>query len=83
MGVVADIKNAGPDRPTGTEASSSTAATCADPVLRVMAADEPYDLDALVSRSGLDARRLLPRFIELELAGLVCRHGGGRFVRPS
>jgi DNA processing protein len=66
-----------------TQASSSATATSADPVLRAMAAGEPYDLDALASRSGLDARRLLPRLIELELAGLVRRHGGGRFVRPS
>ena len=26
--------------------------------------------------------RLLPRLLELELAGLVRRQGGGRFVRP-
>jgi DNA processing protein len=65
------------------EASASAAAVSADPVLRSMAADEPYDLDALASRSGLSARRLLPRLIELELAGLVRRQGGGRFVRPS
>jgi DNA processing protein len=64
-------------------ASSSATAASADPVLRAMIADEPYDLDALASRSGLDARRLLPRLIELELAGLVRRQGGGRFVRPS
>jgi DNA processing protein len=65
------------------ESSSSGTAASADPVLRAMAADQPYDLDALASSSGLDARRLLPRLIELELAGLVRRHGGGRFVRPS
>src|SRR5688572_9221976 len=71
------------DRSNKSEASSSATAGSADPVLRAMAADEPYDLDMLASRSGLDARRLLPRLIELELAGLVRRHGGGRFVRPS
>lgn len=70
-------------RSISTEASSSGTATSADPVLRAMAAGEPYDLDALAIRSGLDVRRLLPRLIELELAGLVRRHGGGRFVRPS
>jgi DNA processing protein len=64
-------------------ASSSPTASSADPVLRAMVSGEPYDLDALAIRSGLDARRLLPRLIELELAGLVRRHGGGRFVRPS
>ena len=71
------------DRSNKSEASCSATAGSADPVLRAMAADEPYDLDMLASRSGLDARRLLPRLIELELAGLVRRHGGGRFVRPS
>ena len=64
-------------------ASSSPTASSADPVLRAMVSGEPYDLDALAIRSGLDARRLLPRLIELELAGLVRRYGGGRFVRPS
>jgi DNA processing protein len=71
------------DHAISAEASSSGTMTSSDPVLRVMTADQPYDLDALASRSGLDARRLLPRLIELELAGRVRRHGGGRFVRPS
>jgi DNA processing protein len=71
------------DRTRLSEVSASGAVVSADPVLRVMAADQPYDLDMLASRSGLDARRLLPRLIELEFAGLVRRHGGGRFVRPS
>ena len=35
-------------------------------------------------RSGLRCHvALLPRLIELELAGLVRRQGGGRFIRPS
>jgi DNA processing protein len=71
------------DRSINPMASSSATVASADPVLRAMVADEPYDLDALASRSGLDARRLLPRLIELELAGLVRRQRGGRFVRPS
>jgi DNA processing protein len=71
------------DRRLNLEASSSPTPSSADPVLRAMVLGEPYDLDALASRSGLDVRRLLPRLIELELAGLVRRHGGGRFVRPS
>jgi DNA processing protein len=70
-------------QPGNSEASSSATAASADPVLRAMAADQAYDLDALASNSGLDARRLLPRLIELELAGLVRRQGGGRFVRSS
>jgi DNA processing protein len=71
------------DRSVSPGASSAPTVSSADPLLRVMISDEPYDLDDLASRSGLDARRLLPRLIELELAGLVRRHGGGRFVRPS
>jgi DNA processing protein len=70
-------------QPANSEASSSATAASEDPVLRAMAADQVYDLDVLASNSGLDARRLLPRLIELELAGLVRRQGGGRFVRSS
>ena len=74
-----------PDRDLhrGSAGSSSTAEGSVDPILRSMAADEAYDLDALARLSGLDARRLLPRLIELELAGLVRREGGGRFVRSA
>ena len=72
-----------PNRPVDGEPSSSKTTRSADPVLRVMEADQAYDLDALAFSSGLDVRRLLPRLVELELAGLVRRHGGGRFVRPS
>ena len=71
------------DRSVCPDVSSSPAPCSADPVLRAMIVGEPYDLDDLASRSGLDARRLLPRLIELELAGLVRRQGAGRFVRPS
>ena len=66
-----------------TEASSSETAGCLDPVLRAMAVEHPYDLDSLALGSGLEIRRLLPRLIELELAGQVRRLGGCRFVRPS
>ena len=72
-----------PNRPVDDGASSSETSRSADPVLRVMEAGQAYDLDALACGSGLDVRRLLPRLIELELAGLVRRQGGGRFVRPS
>jgi DNA processing protein len=65
------------------EASSSGTAASTDPVLSAMAAGQPCDLDGLAMASGLEIRRLLPRLIELELAGLVRRLGGGRFVRPS
>jgi DNA processing protein len=52
-----------------------------DPVLRCMALGEPYDLDELADRSGVDRLRLLPRLIELELCGAVRKVEGGRFVR--
>jgi DNA processing protein len=71
------------DPAVAVEASLSATAGSDDPVLRAMTVDQPYDLDALALGSGLDMRRLLPRLVELELAGLVRRQGGGRFVRPS
>jgi DNA processing protein len=52
-----------------------------DPVLRCMTEGEPYDLDELADRSGLDRPRLLRRLIELELGGALQRVAGGRFVR--
>jgi DNA processing protein len=71
------------DRPASPVASTSESTGSADPVLRVMEPGQTYDLDGLAASSGLDASRLLPRLIELELAGVIRRHGGGRFVRPS
>jgi DNA processing protein len=68
---------------TQPEVSHSPNVSSADPVMKAMALDHPYDLDALSHASGLDVRRLLPRLIELELSGVVRRLGGGRFVRPS
>jgi DNA processing protein len=52
-----------------------------DPVLRSMAEGDTYDLDEIAERSGLDRMKLLPRLLELELAGAVQRIEGGRFVR--
>lgn len=52
-----------------------------DEVLRVMEAAEPCDLDTLAASTGLEPRALLPRLLDLELAGRVRRAGGGRFVR--
>ena len=52
-----------------------------DPVLRSMDEGETYDLDEIAERSGVDRMKLLPRLIELELAGALRRVGGGRFVR--
>lgn len=52
-----------------------------DPVLRSMDEGDAYDLDEISERSGLDRMKLLPRLLELELAGAVRRVDGGRFVR--
>ncbi len=54
-----------------------------DPVLRHLSRGESYDLDDLIALSGLDGPRLLPRLLELELAGRVARREGGRFHRTD
>ena len=52
-----------------------------DPVLRAMDEGDAYDLDEISERSGVDRMKLLPRLLELELAGALRRIDGGRFVR--
>lgn len=52
-----------------------------DPVLRSMEDGDSYDLDEISERSGVDRMKLLPRLLELELAGALRRIEGGRFVR--
>lgn len=54
-----------------------------DAILRVMAAGEPYGLEAICEETGLDPARALARLAELELAGWIARAGGGRFVKPG
>jgi DNA processing protein len=54
-----------------------------DPVLRHLSRGESCDLDDLIVLSGLDGPRLLPRLLELELAGRVARREGGRFHRTD
>ena len=53
-----------------------------DPLVRLMQAGQAYDLDGLADATGVDGVRLLPRLLALELAGLVHRVAGGRFIRP-
>lgn len=67
----------------GARAVTESAHASRDPLLRVMRAGEPYDLDGLAAATGLTGVRLLPRLLELELSGLVERVGDGRFVRPA
>ena len=74
----------------GTSGAASAAApndapatTSGDPLLQLMRAGDAYDLDGLAASAGVDAVRLLPRLLELELRGLVQRVEGGRFLRPA
>jgi DNA processing protein len=52
-----------------------------DPLLHHMTLGEPYDLDELAGRTGMDRIKLLQRLLELELTGAIQRVDGGRFVR--
>jgi DNA processing protein len=76
LGLVPRPAASGDDSVTG-----ASAMICKDPVLRVMDAGQPYDLDALAAASGLEGARLLPRLLDLELQGAVRRAPGGRFLR--
>jgi DNA processing protein len=53
-----------------------------DSLLAVMAPGEVYGLDQLMELTGVTGTRLLPRLMELELAGLV-RNTGAGFTRTS
>ncbi|MGH9347887.1 MAG: DNA-processing protein DprA [Vicinamibacterales bacterium] len=64
-------------------ASALVPTSCGDSILSGMEPGQAYDLDALGGHSGLDAVRLLPRLLDLELRGLVRRVGGGRFMRSA
>src|ERR1051325_8862317 len=61
--------------------AASNVDAAADAVLGCLTAGEPADLDAIAERSGVTAARLLPKLFELEMAGLIARVAGGRFVR--
>jgi DNA processing protein len=65
------------------EESPNPKAASQDPVLRAMDEGDAYDLDEIAERSGVDRMKLLPRLLELELAGALRRVDGGRFVRFS
>jgi DNA processing protein len=65
----------------GEKGSKRVNGTSQDPVLRSMDEGDAYDLDEIAERSGVDRMRLLPRLLELELAGAVRRVEGGRFIR--
>ena len=63
------------------QGSSGSGSSSGDPILDCLEPGEPSDLDEIAERSGLPPSRLLPRLMELELAGAIARVGGGRFVR--
>lgn len=70
--------------PSGTATTARAGPTgdaLSNPVLRALIEGEPADLDVIADRTGMPASRLLPRLFELEMCGLVCRLGGGRFMR--
>ena len=69
--------DSGSERKGSKELSSASQ----DPVLRAMDEGDAYDLDEISERSGVDRMKLLPRLLELELAGALRRVDGGRFVR--
>lgn len=70
--------------PAGESGTNETeSAASADPVLAGMQAGVPYELDDLAAATGLDAARLLPRIMQLELSGVVRRLEGGRFIRSA
>ena len=50
------------------------------PLLAHLTAD-PCTLDELAARSGLGAAELLPRLLELELAGSIAALPGGRYQK--
>jgi DNA processing protein len=78
LGLGVAVGNARPTCATDAESMSS-----ADPLTVLMDAGQPYDLDGLAALTGVDAVRLLPRLLDLELKGCIRRVAGGRFMRPS
>ena len=70
-----------PQAPTGGDEPAGRQAASQDRVLCAMVDGDAYDLDELSERTGVDRVKLLPRLLELELAGAVRRVEGGRFVR--
>jgi DNA processing protein len=53
------------------------------PMLLTMDRGQPYDVDELAARSGLDTPAVLRALTDLELAGRVRRVGAGCYSRVS
>jgi len=64
-------------------AQAGTGHFSTDPVLAVLPPGESADLEQISERSRLSVPELLPRLLELEMAGSVRREPGGRFVRAG
>jgi DNA processing protein len=64
--------------PASTDASNQL---IVEPLLAMMADGEDYAVEELEALTGLRAIALLPRLLELEMAGQVARREAGRFVR--
>jgi DNA processing protein len=68
--------------PAGVGASrAGSRGVAADPIVSAMIPGDTYDLDALAGLIGIDPVELLPRLLDLELAGAIRREAGGRYVR--
>ncbi|HEX7086534.1 MAG TPA: DNA-processing protein DprA [Vicinamibacterales bacterium] len=65
------LEPANPGEPTG------------DPVLDVLAVDDPIDLDRICALTALPAPQVLASLAALEMAGRVRRQAGGLFVRVA
>jgi DNA processing protein len=61
--------------------SADSSAVSADPIVDLMEAGQPYDIDGLAALCGVEHVRLLSRLTDLELQGRVRRVSGGRFMR--
>ncbi len=63
--------------------ASSGTGGAEDPVLAVLDPVEPLDLDEVVRLAAMSGGAVIARLAELEVAGVVKRVSGGRFVRSS
>ena len=66
---------------TATPRLSTAKSLHSDSLLAQMEAGEVYRLDELMELTGVTGTRLLPRLMELELAGLVTEQSGSGFAR--
>jgi predicted Rossmann fold nucleotide-binding protein DprA/Smf involved in DNA uptake len=65
------------------DATTAGSSTSGYQVLSAMEPGQPYEVDQLAARSGLDGPGLLRALTDLELAGLVRAVGTGCYSRVS